>query len=90
MSEDMDSQRLEKISAFEDRMGVVQRDNPQLAEACRNVRAQLDLARAVTESVFNNDVASDVQAVLSVHACIADELEDIRGGGEDDEDEEDE
>ena len=86
----MDSKQLDQIAQFEDRMSAVEKDDPDRALACKRVRNMLVNARHVLESVFNDDVASDVQAVLAVHAAIADELEDIRierEGTDEDEDE---
>lgn len=79
-----DFTKLEKESKFEDRMAVVERENGDLAQACRNVHSQLHLAKTVAESVFNDDVADNPEVVMQISAAIADELEDIRGEGDED------
>ena len=73
----MSVDELDTMAKFEGRMSVVERDNPDLAAACRGVHNQLSLAKVVAESVFNDDVADNAEVVLSIHAAIADEFEEI-------------
>jgi hypothetical protein len=72
-----DDRELEKMSKFEERMGVVQRDNEDLATACRSVHKQLTLAKHVAESVWNDDVADNHEVVMSISSMIADELDEM-------------
>lgn len=88
----VDDRQLDKISQFEARMEVVAKDDPDRAQACRQVHNMLVNAKHVVESIFNDDVADQAEVVLSVHAAIADELEDIKAEkrgdyGDEDEDE---
>lgn len=89
----MSNDQLDKIAQFEDRMSVVGRDNPDLAAASRKVHNMLTNARHVAESVFNDEVASQPEVVMSISAAIADEIDTImderdrKEGGEFDDDE---
>lgn len=88
-----DSARLDKIALFEDRMSVVEKDDPALAQASRNVHKMLTNARHVVEAVFNDEVACDPRVVMDVSAAIADEIEEQHErslGSPDEEDEDDE
>lgn len=86
MSQEQEFKKLEKSSKFEERMAVVERDNPDLAKACRSVHSTLVIAQHVAESVFNDDVADQPEVVMQIAASIADELEEMKDRDEDDED----
>jgi hypothetical protein len=95
-STELDSTQLDKIAAFEGRMGVVERDNPVLAQACRSVHQQLSLAKTVAESVFSPALAKNPEILLAISSSIAEEVDTImdeidrqsEGGEGDDEEEE--
>jgi hypothetical protein len=82
----VDEKKAAKIAKFEGRMAVVERDNPDLAVACRGVHSQLDLARTVAESIFNDDTADQPEVVMSISSMIADELSDLKDDKADAED----
>lgn len=75
---DMNSKQLDRIAQFEQRMEAVAKDDPDRAQACRQVHNMLTNAKHVAESVFNDDVADNPEVCLSIAAAIADELEDIK------------
>ena len=77
MDNQVDEKQGQKIAKFESRMNVVERDNEDLAKACRSVHSMLSLAKTVAESVFNDDVADQPEVVMQISAAIADEIEEM-------------
>jgi hypothetical protein len=77
MNQEIDTSQLDKMAAFESRMGVVERDNPVLAQACRSVHQQLSLAKTVAESVFSPGLAKNPEILLAISSSIAEEVDTI-------------